>query len=125
MTRCNQRGVYEPDERLSLPRATKGWRGCNLADIKLGDLGTHWIWATSFQMYTGDCHGSSSPLMDLPHGRGIGCRAPTRAAAIDAAASYLRERLTPRAEHCADARAVLAWLQTLNPAQLNLFGEAA
>lgn len=126
VSRCNTHGVYEPDECLSLPRPTKGWRGCNLADIKLGHLGDYWIWATSFQMYTGDCHGSSSPLMDLPHGRrGVSCRAPTREAAIDAAASHLRDRLTPRADRCVDARAVLAWLATLNPAQLNLFGEAA
>jgi hypothetical protein len=122
---CNAYGVYEPDERLSLPRPAKGWRGCNLADIRLGNLGEYWIWATSFQMHTGDCHGSSSPLMDTPHRRGLSCRAPTRESALDAAASYLRERLTKRAEHCGEARAVLAWLDTLNPAQLNLFGEAA
>lgn len=119
--RCNANGVYEADERLSLQRATKGWRGCNLADIKLANLGAYWIWATSFQMHTGDCHGSSSPLWDHEPTQFSNPRAPSREAAIEAASAELGRRLTPRSEHCADARAVLAWLGTLNPAQADLF----
>jgi hypothetical protein len=125
MARCNARGVYEPDERLSLPRPTKGWRGCNLADIEIANLGEYWIWATCFAMHTGDCHGSASPLVDDGERPWMSHRSPSREAAIDAAASNLRDRLAPRSEHCADARAVLVWLDSLNPAQPDLFGAAA
>lgn len=121
----NAHGVYEPQETLFLARTVKGWRGCNLADIKLVDLGTHWIWATDFQMYTGDHSGSGSPLMDLPPGRRLNCRAPTRQAAIEAACAELRRRLEPRAVECKDARAVIEWLDSLIPNQLDLFGAAA
>lgn len=120
----NKHGVYtEPTEHLFLPRNVKGWRGVNTADIKLADLGTHWIWATSFQMYGGDCHGSSSPLMDIETPVRT-CRAPTREAAIAAASDELRRRMEPKTD-VADARAVLAWLDSLNPDQLDLFGAAA
>lgn len=125
MSKCNAHGAYEPDERLSLPRPVKGWRGCNLADIEIANLGEYWIWATSFAMHTDDCRGSTSPLVDDGERTWMSHRAPTRDAAIDAAASHLRDRLTPRSERCADARAVLAWLDTLHPAQADLFGAAA
>lgn len=116
----NENGVYTPTEHLSLARNKAGWRGCNLADIKLADLGTHWIWATSYQMMTGNCSGSSSPLMDM-EGPYKSWRALDREAAIKAASADLRKSLTDRATHCADARAVLAWLGTLIPDQLDMF----
>lgn len=112
----NTNGVYEPDEHLSLHRDVKGWRGCPTAEITLADLGTHWIWATSFNLMTGDCWGSSSPLWnDERHSQ------PSRAAAIEAAASHLRHRLSRRAADCPDARRIMAWLDQLRPVQMELF----
>lgn len=120
MSRCNEHGVYEADEALELPRPRKGWRGGPIAEIRLADLGTHWIWATGFQMWGGDMWGSSSPLMDSE-----AYRAPTRQAAIDLASEQLRKSLVKRAADCRDARAVMEWLDTLAPDQLDLFGAAA
>lgn len=120
MATCNEHGVYQPDERLSLPRTLKGWRGADIANIKLADMGTHWIWANDYQMHGGDWSGSGSPLMDL-----AGSRAPSRQAAIEMASNEFRRRLTSRAARCKDAQAVLEWLDTLIPDQLDLFGAAA
>jgi len=123
MARCNENGVYEPDERFELPMPKKGWRGCPLAEIEIADLGTHWIWAVSYQMMTGNCAGRGSPLTDFDRPWGTS-RAPTRDAAIAAATADLRISMMKRGD-CRDARAVLAWLDTLRPAQLDLFGAAA
>ena len=123
--RCNAHGVYEADEVLQLARPLKGWRGGPIAEVCLANLGTHWIWATSYQLWTGDCCGSSSPLMDMEPTPFSTCRAPTRQAAIELASAQLRKSLTPRAAECRDARAVLEWLDTLTPDQFDLFGAAA
>lgn len=113
---CNKYGVYETTDYLSLPRAAKGWHGLPLAEIKLADLGGYWIWAAAFQMYDGDNHGSCTPLMDRePH------RASSRAAAVAAGVASLRDRMSAREKSSADSRAVLAWLDTLNPVQMDLF----
>jgi hypothetical protein len=125
MSQCNEIGVYEPDERLSLSRPVKNWRGGPLGEIRLANLGTHWIWATSFQLWSGDCWGSSSPLMDVDHTPHTNHRAPTRETAIEAASARLRKSLSDRATSCRDARAVIEWLDTLVPDQLDLFGAAA
>lgn len=118
----NAHGVYAPHEVLTLPCDRKGWRGVETARIKLADLGGYWIWTTSFQMHSGDCLGSSSPLMDdTRDGVPNSSRAPTRDAAIERASARLRRTLEPRAKEYADARAVLAWLETLRPAQGDLF----
>jgi hypothetical protein len=125
LTSCNEHGVYEADETLALPRPVKGWRGGPIAEIRLANLGTHWIWATGFQMLTGNCWGSSSPLMDLEPTPFSTCRAPTRQAAIELASAQLRKSLSPCAAEYREARAVLEWLDTLIPDQLDLFGAAA
>ncbi len=126
MATCNENGVYQADETLELPRAVKGWRGGPIAEIDLADMGTHWIWSTGFQMWGGDMWGSSSPLMDLEPTPFSTCRAPTREAAIELASAQLRKNLAKRAEEGdRDARAVIAWLDTLIPDQLDLFGAAA
>lgn len=121
MATCNEHGVYAADEILDLPRAVKGWCGMGLAEIRLVDLGTHWIWATGFQMHSGDFWGSGGPLTNHdPY------KAPTREAAIEAASANLRKSLSTRAEGGdRDASAVMAWLDSLIPNQLDLFGAAA
>lgn len=122
MSSCNEYGVYQPDERLSLPRRD----GADTAYITLADMGAHWIWATGFQIWGGDFWGSSSPLMDLEPTPFSTCRAPTREAAIQLASSQLRNSLSKRAdEGDRDARAVMAWLDSLIPDQMELFGAAA
>ncbi|GLT00839.1 hypothetical protein GCM10007897_22290 [Sphingobium jiangsuense] len=115
----NENGVYDPQECLTLHRDAKGWCGLPTAEIKLIDLGDYWLWATGFQMMQGDCCGSASPLSDM-HGR----RAPTRDAAIDAAGEYLRGRIETRANESIDARRIVAWLDSLRPAQPDLFARA-
>lgn len=120
MATCNEHGVYEADEIIELPRAVKGWRGGPVAEIRLANLGPHWIWATAYQMHGGDWSGKGSPLMDTPSDW-----APTRRDAIEAAIAELRDHLAPRTEHCRDALYVIAWLDTITPNQLDLFGEAA
>jgi hypothetical protein len=122
MSTCNEHGVYQPDERLSLPRKA----GADTAYITLADMGTHWIWATGFQIWGGDFWGSSSPLMDLEPTPFSSCRAPTREGAIQMASAQLRKSLSKRAdEGDRDATAILVWLDSLIPDQLDLFGAAA
>lgn len=126
MADCNEHGVYTADEVLELPRPVKGWRGMGLAEIRLADLGTHWIWATGFQMHSSDFLGSSSPLTNHEPTPYSNCRAATRQDAIAAASANLRKSLSKRAaEGDRDAAAVMAWLDTLIPNQLDLFGAAA
>lgn len=103
----NRSGVYlEPTEFLAPPRK-KNFHGLDIADIRLMNLGPHWIWATGFQLRGGDCRGSHSPLSEAHGGK-----AASRAEAISAASDQLRGYL----EGCdnADARAIRAWLKTLD-----------
>lgn len=126
MASCNEHGVYTADEALHLPHAAKGWRGGPIGEIRLADLGTHWIWATSYQMHSGNWEGASSPLSDHEPTPFSNHRAPTREAAINAAGTELRRRLQKRVdERDRDACAVVAWLDTLVPDQLDLFGAVA
>lgn len=121
MATCNEHGVYTADETLELPRTVKGWCGMGLAEIKLANLGTHWIWEAGFQMHSGDFWGRGGPLTDHET-----YRAPTREAAIAAASVDLRKCLSKRAaEGDRDASSVMAWLDALVPNQLDLFGAAA
>lgn len=121
MAQCNEHGVYQALERLELPpRPVKGRKGGPIAEIDLAFIGPHWIWATGFQLWGGDCWGASSPLCDRDN-----YRAGSREAAIDAAATYLRRKIGPRAGECRDAAAIVGWLDTLIPDQLDLFGAAA
>lgn len=122
MATCNEHGVYTPDERLSLSRS----KGADTAYITLADMGTHWISATGFQIWGGDFWGSSSPLMDLEPTPFSTCRAPSRQVAIELASVDLRKRLAARAdEGDRDAKAIMAWLDTLITDQLDLFGAVA
>lgn len=102
----NAHGVYEPGETLSLPRQVKGWQGGNLADIEIINLGRYWLWAASYQLHGGDWRGSAAPLKD-----GAAYRQPTRAGAIAAAATCLRQLLEDHDN--ADARRIIAWLDGL------------
>ncbi|MAY78574.1 MAG: hypothetical protein CL802_13545 [Citromicrobium sp.] len=102
----NKHGVYlEPTERLALPRNKKGWQGVDTAEIELIDLGPHWLWSTGYELSS--FSGSHSPLSDHH-----ATRAPTRAEALSAACDHLRRKLEGT-DH-ADARAILAWLKTLD-----------
>lgn len=116
----NEHGVYMPSEVIELPRAVKGWRGGPLAEIMLADLGSHWIWATGFQLWGSDCWGSFSPLVDFDAHQAL-----TRETAIEQAAASIRKKVGSRAAECRDAAAIVAWLDTLMPAQLDMFGAAA
>lgn len=111
----NAHGVYTPTETLELPNPRKGWRGCPLAEIRLLALPDGWRSATGSSLSNGAGHGSPLMLRDTPH--------PTRDAAIAAAAARLRYRM--EREGCTDARAVLRWLDTLRPAQPDLFERLA
>ncbi len=102
----NAHGVYAPGETLSLPRQVKGWQGGNLADIEIIDLGPYWLWAVSYQLHGSDWRGSAAPLRD-----GAAWRQPTRAEAIAAAATCLRQLLEDLDN--ADARRIMAWLDGL------------
>lgn len=107
----NENGVYSPSEVLELPRPVKGWQGMPLAAIKLVDLGTHWLWACDYQIFSGDCRGGGCPLMDMDRGR-----AETRGRAIQAACDDLRAKVDGLDN--ADARAIAAWCATQAQAQL-------
>lgn len=108
----NPAGVYcEGAERITLARDVKNWQGVSVAEIDLLDLGPHWIWATSYQLYGGDCRGSFSPLSDNPRKR-----APTRDAALDAAKAQLSAAM--EGVDNKDARRVLAWLGELGQVAL-------
>lgn len=103
----NEHGVYgEPTERFTLPRGKKGWQGVDAAEIRLLDLGTHWIWATRFQLFSGDSQGEYLPLCDEPH-----CRAPDRKSALAYAKVRLVQRLQGK-DH-PDAKRIMAWLQEI------------
>lgn len=124
MAICNEHGVYDADETLELKRDVKGWKGSPLAEIRLADLGTHWIWATSYQMHSGNWEGAGSPLSDNEAWAERRC--PDRESAVRAAISYLTGRSGRRAEEGdRDGAAVVAWLNTLIPNQLDLFGAVA
>jgi hypothetical protein len=108
----NASGVYhESAERITLPRDVKNWQGVSVAEIDLLDLGPHWIFSTSYQLYGGDCRGSFSPLTNHPSNR-----AASRAAALDAAKATLREAM--EGVDNKDARRVLAWLDELDRSAL-------
>lgn len=115
--RCNENGVYEPDEVFTLDRDVKGWRGVPNAEIELRDLGTHWIWSASFALFGGDHLGSFHPLHDDDERH----RAPDRGTALYCARAELARRLTERAKEPGDARRIMVWLDTLSPRQGSLF----
>lgn len=119
---CNQNGVYEPHELLTLDHGKNGYRGSPTAEIALVDIGDCWLWAADFSLMSdADCWGHGEPLSDWPSRR-----AESREAAIAAASAFYRERLGKRAENGSrDCRRILAWLDTLQPAQTDLFGAAA
>lgn len=73
-----------------------------------------WMWAVSYW-----CDQGGSSYAPLPK---WGNYAETQDEALTEAIAELRERLT---RDSADARAIHAWLDTLTPAQADLFGVAA
>lgn len=114
--RCNEHGVYAPDEVLALQREVKGWRGMPTAEIELRNLGGHWIWSASFQLMQGDHLGSCEPLVDREPRR-----AADRHAALYCAKAQLLQRLSERAKEPGDARRIMIWLDGLERAQGELF----
>lgn len=113
MTALNEHGVYSADEVLQLPMPRKGWRGCSLAEIRLAKCDDGWRSATAFQLLKGDCWGSCGPISarDPAHA--------TREGAVETASAHLRARLADR--EGPDPRAIMAWLDGLQPPQLSLF----
>lgn len=114
----NDHGVYEPGELLTHDLDKKGWQGVPVAEIALIDLGDRWLWSADFHLYSdADSWGHGEPLTDWPSHR-----AANRAAAIEAAAAFYRNKLTERAgKGSRDCRRILAWLDTLQPVQAELF----
>lgn len=108
----NEHGVYPATESLTLPREQKGWRGCPIAEIEFCNTGEQWLWATAFQLMQGDCHGRSAPLT-------MHRAAPTRADALALAIADLRSAMERKDSR--DANAILEWLTSLNPAQMEMF----
>lgn len=113
MTSLNEHGVYSADEILALPMPRKNWRGCSLAEIRLAECDDGWRSATAFQLMAGDFWGRCGPITarDPAH--------ETREAAVSAAAAQLRGQLANRGGP--DPRAIFAWLDGLQPAQLALW----
>lgn len=99
-------------------RLEKRDRGGVIAEIALGHHEGQWVFATGFQQRGGDCWGSGGPLGLLP---GRTTTFATRDEALAGAIAHLRHRWAGREKWLAEQ---LAWLDTLNPAQLDLFGAA-
>lgn len=115
----NENGVYTAGEVLVLG-SRKGGRP--LAEIRVAYTEGGWRAARSFSFSTGHMWGSSSPISDTfcpPY--------PTRQLALEAAtarmAKQVREVTDPAMQ--AEVNAILRWLATLNPAQLDMFGDNA
>ena len=90
-----------------------------LASIRLGEHEGRWFFALNHQQRGGDCWGSAGPL-GFTEGRERRDH-DSRDDALNAVIARLRSRLTDgkgMAPH-------LAWLDTLIPAQPDLFGVAA
>ena len=115
---CNENGVYEPHERLFLPRSVKGWQGMDMLEIEIANLGGHWIWSTGLCFFTGDCAGSFSPLADVE-----GRRAPTRDDAILSAAGHLWNKIGGR--DGPEATAMRNWLARFGVPAISAREEAA
>jgi len=104
----NAHGVYPATEVLGLPNPRRGWRGCDLANIRLLHLEDGWRCVTASQLSNCSGHGSGLSKRDCPH--------PTRAAAIAAGAARLRVRMEKELASWnggAEARAVLRWLDDI------------
>jgi hypothetical protein len=92
-----------------------------LADIRVGAIDGRWFHALSFQQRGGDCWGAASPLgysTIQPEPRGVDTQTEALAAAIAEARRRWAGREREMAPH-------FAWLDTLIPDQLDLFGAAA
>lgn len=115
----NRHGIYSDDaaECLTLPRKRKGWQGMPIAEIRLLAIDGGWLESAAYDTQAGDCRGG---------GYGLAKKwgfFPTRSAALDKAMAYLRKGAA--GSDSPDCRAIIAWLDTLIPDQLPLFGEAA
>lgn len=116
----NDHGVYCPCERLTLRRKS-GMTALPLAEIRLAETPDGWRGATSFNLSTGSLLGSSRPITDhsAPHGN--------RNEAVKSCTDYLIGQLSnlSDADGGREAREIIAWANSLCPAQLDLFGDAA
>lgn len=101
-------------ERLTL-RDKRG----ELAGIALGHHDGFWVYRVDHQQFTGDMWGSGGPL-SLHKGRTE--TFPDRDAALAGAIAHARQRWAGREREMAPH---FAWLDTLVPAQPDLFGVAA
>lgn len=117
----NENGVYCPHEALSLKRESKGWRGCNRADVALVQTPEGWRGKTGFQLFSGSWWGHSGPLTDYcpPY--------PTREGAIQHCAAQFHKDFAKLDDPAMqrEAREIIAWAEALCPAQMDLFGAAA
>jgi hypothetical protein len=113
----NENGVYCPTEVLRMERNVKGWRGVARVEIDLVQTDVGWRAARGFSFFTGSHWGAFGPIDDhcTPH--------PTREAAIAEQVARMRREWSKLDEPSMqrEASEMLAWLDSLNPAQLDLF----
>ena len=116
----NEHGVYCPHEVLRLPYEKKGWRGVDRVKIELVETPEGWRSEMSVAFFSGDFSysGSAVSIHNKPH--------PTRRDAINEQVERLRYRLAKRVapEMQGDVHKMLAWADSLNPDQMDLFGRA-
>lgn len=109
----NAHGVYEPSERIECPNPRRNWQGGPWAGIRLLEMPDGWRYSTETSFAMG---GHCGPI--TTH-----CPAfASRGDAIEAAIATLRRRI--RADD-REGPAVLRWLDSLQPAQIDLFGIVA
>lgn len=113
----NKNGVYCPTEVLRMERNVKGRQGVARVEIDLVETDEGWRAARGFSFFTGSWWGSFSPITD-------DCSLhASREAAIAAEAERMRLEWSklddPSMQR--EASEMLAWLDSLNPAQLDLF----
>lgn len=113
----NEHGVYCPTESLRMERDKKGWRGVARVEIDIVQTDAGWRAARSFSFFTGSWWGSASPVDDH-------CALhPTREAAIAEQSERMRREWAslddPSMQR--EAAEMTEWLDSLNPAQLDLF----
>lgn len=112
----NSHGVYsdaDATESFILPRNKPGWRGVPIAEIRLLLIEAGWIEATTYNTFTGSCHGG---------GYGLSAKwgvYPSRQAALDHAIAGLRRKIAK--DDGPDCRQIGAWLDSLVPDQADLF----
>lgn len=118
----NDCGVYTDREIIELPLDRKGWRGSPLAEIRLAFTDAGWRAQIAFSFSTGSMWSCSSPITD--HDPTF----PRRDDAIAHAIGLMRKRMDARCFEDgmqAQRKKILAWLDSLRPAQADLFAAFA